>query len=315
MTIKYELIQLNSTNSLFYEALKIYSNSIDYTQKTDTREITYWINNLDSFKEGELLFFALMSNNIAIGFAEISFIKENRILIIDYITIAETYRSNSAFYSFFSLIINYVNDANLDYDFITKEILCRHDETQKNLSDIRLYELEEFKVANCLYMHPQLEKNNIESEKEALIMIHQKSNLNNSLKKETYIKIVDYIYNYYYVWDKPFLKTPEDNSDYLNKHKEYLDKIKESLDTETMVTLNGYPFKLSLSTDGSNIPNIRKNKIVSNALMQTSIVILMVLFILFFAKKLDIKVNTIVVVIVAELLEVFINIQRILLTW
>jgi hypothetical protein len=282
--------------------MRIYSNFIDYTQKTDTKEITHWITHLDSFKEGKLLFFALMSNNIPIGFAELSYIKENRILIIDYITIDETYRSNSAFYSFYSLIINYVNDSNLDYDFITKEIMCRHDETQNNLSDIRLYELEGFKVANCLYMQPQLEKRNVESEKEALIMIYQKGNLNNCLKKETYIQIVSNIYDYYYLWDKPFLLSPEENNTYLNKHKEYLIKIKESLEDETMVTLNGYPFKVSSSKDVANIPYIRKNRTISSALIYTIFIIILVAALLILAKILNIDIKTMVIVIAVVLI-------------
>jgi hypothetical protein len=300
--IKYELIRFKSSkDQYFYEALKIYSSSIDYEQKTSTNEITYWVNNLNKFRKGEILLFALVSNNTVIGFAELSYIKEEKILIIDYIIILETYKSNSAFYSFYSLIISYINDAGFDYNFITKEILCRYDETQRYLTDIRMYELEEFKVANCLYIHPQLEKNNVESEKEALVMIYQKANSNNNLKKETYIQIISYIYNYYYEWDSPFFKNNEENGSYLCRHKNYLNKIIKSLDEQSTITLNGYPYKLSVSTDGSNIPNVKKNKIISHALIHTSILIILVLVILFFAKELNVELTTVALVSIAVL--------------
>jgi len=300
--VKYELIRFKSSKEpYFYDALKIYSNSIDYEQKTNTSEITYWVNNLNEFKKGEILLFALISNNIVIGFAELSYIQEERILIIDYITISESYRSNSAFYSFYSLIIGYINDAGLDYNFITKEILCRYDETQRYLTDIRMYELEDFKVANCLYIQPQLEKNNAESEKEALIMIYQKANINNILKKETYIHIISYIYNYYCEWDTPFFRSHDEKLSYLDKHKNYLNKIITTLNEQSTITLNGYPYKLSVSADGSNIPNAKKNRVISHALVQTSCLFILVLMILFFAKELNVELTTIALVSVAVL--------------
>jgi len=79
-------------------------------------------------------------------------------------------------YSFYSLIIGHINDARLDYNFITKEILCRYDETQRYLTDIRMCELEEFKVANCLYIHPQLGK----------IMSKEKKSISNDISKSEF---------------------------------------------------------------------------------------------------------------------------------
>ncbi|MCC8145865.1 MAG: hypothetical protein LIO93_05375, partial [Bacteroidales bacterium] len=109
--MRYELLRFNSSNDqYFYEALKIYQQSIPHEQKTNSSEIVYWVDNLGTFKEGELFFFGLLLNNKIIGYAEIAFIKNNRILIIDYIVLDPIYKSNSAFYSFYSLIIKYFDN-------------------------------------------------------------------------------------------------------------------------------------------------------------------------------------------------------------
>jgi len=171
-----------------------------------------------------------------------------------YISLKNNFNNNSSFYAFYSLIINYINTLNLDYDFMTKEILCKYDSLKIHIEDIRMFELENFKVANCLYIHPQLEVSNIESEKEALIMIYQKSGMLNEIKKETYISIVSNIYSYYYDWDKPFFKNSKEENDYIIKHQAYLEKIQSSLIDVDAISLNGYPIKHPHSSDNAIIP-------------------------------------------------------------
>lgn len=298
--IKYKIMQLTSTKSPEYsEAMKIYIQSIDIAQKTSTNEIGYWINNNNKFPLGDLLFFVLMSNDNVIGYAELSYIKSTRILIIDYILVDDKYNSNSAFYTFYWLIINYLNNANIDYDFMTKEILCKFDNTNLYRSEIKMYELENFKVANCLYIQPQLETNNMESEKEALLMIYQKSIDTHTLKSDTYLSIVETIYMYYQTWDRPFLKDKEEST-YYNKYERYLNNISESISVNGYVIMNGYPQKQSSSSNDKSIPS-KSVPTIRNALFYTALILIFTIGVLSFSKILNIELATIAIVTVAIL--------------
>ena len=209
-SIKYELVRFKSSNDNdFQESLKIYRSSTPHEQKTNSSEIVYWVDNQREFGIGELFFFGLKVNGVVVGYAELAYVKKERILIIDYINLDQNYRSNNNFYTFYALIINYINNESIDYDYITKEILCRYNETHIHKEDVSLYELENFKVVNGLYIQPQLERNNIESVKESLIMLYTRAGLCPVLKKDAYLHIVEVIYDYYYCWDKPFLNDGE----------------------------------------------------------------------------------------------------------
>ena len=299
--ICYNLVKIISSKSdSFFDFLGIYSQVIDYEQKTDTNEIKYWIDNSSKFKKGKLFFFGLMANDKAIGFSEVAYHRDYKMVMIDYIAIDKNYDSNSAFFSFYSLIIDFIKKEKIDYDFITKEILCRFNDTSEYASDIKLYELENFKVANCLYIQPLLDKKNLESEKEALLMIYQRSGLTREIKKETYFNIVQGIYDYYFEWDKSIIKNDDTVlNEYINRQKKYIEQIKVSLEDSTKITLNGYQKKHSYSADSKSIPN--KEISIPKALLYTGIVTVVVMVILFFSKELNIELTTIALVTVAVL--------------
>lgn len=51
--MRYELLRFNNSNDeYFYDALKIYQQSIPHEQKTNSSEIIHWVDNLSTFKEG-----------------------------------------------------------------------------------------------------------------------------------------------------------------------------------------------------------------------------------------------------------------------
>lgn len=300
--LKYKLTHLTDTKTDgYYEALRIYSQNITYDQKTNTSEIAYWINHSKDFSECVPFFFALLLNNQVIGYAELAYLKEVRILAIDYIILDNQYKSNSAFYAFYHLIINYIDKLGLDYDFITKEILCRYNETKVHKEDIRIYELENFKVINSLYIHPQLEISNVESKKEALLMLYQKDKTYTELKRETYMLIVEAIYfQYYENWDIPFWKNSNEKN---TNHEELIKSLNEvtaNIDGDRIL-LNGYPIAFSTSSDKAIIPENLSQKNLNRSFIYVSFILVSTFLILFFAKELNVELTTIAVVSIAIL--------------
>lgn len=300
--VNYKLMRLESSKCAEYmQAMQIYTKSVEYIQKTNTSEIKYWIDNKKKFSLGTLFFFVLLSNDNVIGYAELAYIKTSRILIIDYITIDERYNSNSAFYSFYWLIIDYICKQGLDYDFITKEILCKYDSANIYLSEIKMYELENFKVANELYIHPLLEKTNEESEKEALLLIYQKALDSHQIKSTTYLSIIDTIYSYYQAWDRPFIND-SNYLEYNTRFTKYKEQITNSISSDHVI-MNGYPKKHSFASEDKCIPS--KSSSIRNGFIYTILVMILVFAVLFFAKEFNVEFTTIALIAIAVVFILF----------
>lgn len=292
--INYELLRFRkSTDKDFLDALRIYCSSTPHEQKTNSSEIIYWVDHQSNFDAGELFFFGLKTNGVVVGYAELAYVKEERILIIDYVNLEQNYKSNSHFYAFYTLIVNYINNESIDYDYITKEVLCRYNETHIHKEDVSLYELENFKVVNGLYIQPLLERNNVESIKEALIMLYTRAGLCPVLKKDAYLHIIEVIYNYYYCWDREFLNDDERASS-KKQAEENLVAISKSITNDT-VTLNGYPFKFSSSANGIEIPS-KKSRNFILALIFLIIFVALVISVLYFLSQYGFETKAVVTI-------------------
>lgn len=113
-------------------------------------------------------------------------------------------------------------------------------------------------------------------------MLYTRAGLCPVLKKDAYLHIVEVIYDYYYCWDKPFLN---DGECVLSKKRAEtnLTAINKSI-TNDAVTLNGYPFKFSSSTNGTEIPAKNRNNFVL-AIIFLVIFVALVLSVLYFLSQ------------------------------
>jgi hypothetical protein len=157
-----------SDDDEFKEALlNIYGKFTPREMKTNTNEITYWLDNYNkTFLDRQLYLLGFYFQNKVIGYAEIAYFKQERFLIIDYLTIHGAYRSNSAFYTFLYLVFDFLDTNRVEYDYVITEIATKKNESkwsETTNSLIRLLEMENFKAINALYYQPKLETNNDES--------------------------------------------------------------------------------------------------------------------------------------------------------
>ena len=159
----------------FQDALEIYRRNIFRQEKTPTNEIAWVIDNRKKFKTSMPFIMGIKLNNKIIGFSEIAFIPKIKSLIIDYIIFDAKYRTNSAFYSFLLLALEYINSLKIDYDYILFEKVIKGDE-EAFITEISELQLEGFQVINQLYFQPRLDIDNVDSEQEAILLIYQKNN-------------------------------------------------------------------------------------------------------------------------------------------
>ena len=306
--IAYKLKQfISSTEKGYASALRIYTNCVPREAKTSTNEITYWLDSSKRQSETEFMFFGFYSNDTVIGYAEIAYIKQERLIVLDYMVIDAKYMSNSSFSTFFFLLLGYFEKNDIDYDYIVTEILVKFNDAETEGDHIRLFENEDFKVIHALYIQPRLEISNSESNKEALLMIYQRGGIKTSIQKESYFRIVRSIYfDHYHTWDNAFYANEEERNDSYNKLLSDLEKIKTATNEEVLsneeVRLNGYKNKL---VNNNTLPPTSSAKIIRNSLIFTLSSVILIMLILLFLQELNMELRTVMVVTITILFILF----------
>ncbi|MFQ9516403.1 MAG: hypothetical protein ACLRZ9_11350 [Eubacterium sp.] len=211
----------NSRDKDFSRALKIYNDTIPVDTKTGTNEIIFFADNCNLQENRKMLFFGLYINNSIVGFVEAGYLKKTKTIIIDYIVIKEEYHLNSAFYPLFGLLQKYFSDAMIDYDYIVTEVSTKCPEESVDSESFfskKMLQLEDFRIADQIYIQPQLGIYNIESNFQFQLMIRSAQPLV-SIQKETYLAIVkDIYYEHYYAW------YAEVDKEHAQKYKEHIDE-------------------------------------------------------------------------------------------
>ena len=281
----------------FQDALEIYRRNIFRQEKTPTNEIAWVIDNRKKFKTSMPFIMGIKLNNKIIGFSEIAFIPKIKSLIIDYIIFDAKYRTNSAFYSFLLLALEYINSLKIDYDYILFEKVIKGDE-EAFITEISELQLEGFQVINQLYFQPRLDIDNVDSEQEAILLIYQKNNSNPFISKESYLNMISAIYfDYYFEWDSFFFKNDEEKTENYARLNLHIEKIAETLKI-SQIKINGYPFQ-SNSNENKIIPEERKtNKKIWKALLFMITFFIIILAIILAVKKLNIELAIVIVIFV-----------------
>lgn len=123
-----------STDSDYAAALKIYSETTPYEIKTNTNEITIWLDRKDSTDPFESMFFLLYYSEKLAGFAMMTYIKAQRIVVLEYIALETQYRVNTVFFTYINLLESYLHINQYDVAFILNEVSNR-----RNGSDIDIH--------------------------------------------------------------------------------------------------------------------------------------------------------------------------------
>lgn len=211
-----------STDSDYAAALKIYNETTPYEIKTNTNEITFWLDQRETIGSFEAMFFALYYSGNLSGFAMMTYIRAQRIVILEYIALESQYRVNTVFFTYISLLENYLHINRYDVAFILNEVSNR-----RNGSDIdkesqifsKLLCIEGFGKIDAPYITPPLGTNNFESSFDAFLFVKSSGNVH-ALERQTYLEIIRSIYfDYFLIWYERVLPTTQ-----VNAYKEILNK-------------------------------------------------------------------------------------------
>jgi len=259
---------MKSTDEGYIEALKIYNETTPVDIKTNTNEITCWLDKTESNSQFELFLFNLYLDGKIIGFAMLSYFINRRVLAYDYLALKDPFRVNVAFFAYISLISNYFSLNCYKIDFYITEISNKNagkEIDKESMFFQKLLCLEGFGFINAPYRTLPLGVDNHESNYEARLYIKKSGDVMSSINRDTFLNIVKGIYfDYYETWYSVFLNTTD--MDYFKKSinlifKEIEDKSKEFASFDIINTSKECIMascKKQERTDGS-LPARRKN--------------------------------------------------------
>ncbi len=235
LTCKVKRIK-SATDSDLRAALKIYQKQINVCIKTDENQILQYLSNRYQ-SEREMAFYALMSHDTVIGYAEIGIFLSSKVFFIDYFVLDNEYQNNAYFYICYNLIIKDLLN-NKKYAGFKYIIMESYSGDNSNEVFIRkCLSLENYKIIDVPYMQPGLDSQSDDSIVSCKLLIQETSQIGDldSLSKSLFLNILnDIYYNHYCEWYSHFL----DKNNY--------DKYKLSVDRQFNSIQNTLNDKINL---------------------------------------------------------------------
>jgi hypothetical protein len=248
--------------------LDLYETNIEPSIRTNTNEITQWLNNYNKDNRycNSFWILALYINDKPIGFCQSVYFKSSKILFIDYCVIEERFRGR-VFNEFLYLMKDFYKEQNLEiYYYVTEIPFFSNANTPsiKSIALTRLLKMSGFKVIKAPYYQPELGLTNHESEMKASLMIFTNGGEQDkqSLRTDTYLDILETIYfKHYYYWYVPFMCEYEQKR-YHTKLSELSTKIKSELKNQETIILNGEAYSFGQANGDIPLKKSSNKKII-----------------------------------------------------
>jgi hypothetical protein len=218
-----------STDSDYISALKIYNETTPIDIRTNSNEITYWIDQPNNLSASfEMMVFVLCLDEIPIGFAMMGYIRRTKIITLDYLSVYEKYRINAVLFPYLSLLQNYLNNNGYDVAYIVNEVSNKNKGISVNKESKmfkKLFCLEGFGRVDAIYYTPPLGLNNYESIFDAHLYIKSNDNIT-IISKMTFLSIVESIYkDWFTAWYLPFFVDESEKNQYVSQIDQVIAKI------------------------------------------------------------------------------------------
>ncbi len=217
-----------STDEDYLKALQIYVEETPKEIRTNTNEISHWLDKKSTNKTFEMLVFVLLLDTKVVGFSQLTYLKSQQVVILDYISLKQPYRENSVFLVFLSMMQNYLAECNKEITYYIAEIGNKDNGKYIDRESAfykRIICLEGYGQVMSNYYNLPLGIDNHESEFEALMYLKTNDTIA-YISKDTFLSIVHAIcYEYYFVWYSEFMDSEESNL-----YKTKLDKYYSSIE-------------------------------------------------------------------------------------
>ena len=165
--------------------------------------------------------------------------KNDKVAILDYMTISDRFNRNSAFFNFIDLITNYLIESGMIYSYFLTEILYEPDGTgpdQDSTLWVKLLRVQGFRSIHALYFQPPFGSDRPESKRKGHLMVLLRER-SSQMSKEVYLKLVELVYKLHY---KRWYEGLETNARTYEKILEALrQEIDRALAAQDVLVVNG----------------------------------------------------------------------------
>ncbi len=156
----------NSKDTDYIDALAIYVESVSPELRTNSNEITYWLDRSYVEFGDEIVVCGFYLDRQVIGFAQFAFFRSARLLFFDYIALHEDYRCLGEYYQFGRMLQEWIESVGFEFDYAVAEVSfesASDKPTRRSLRLARLFKQLGFGAAECSYHYPPLGDNNPQS--------------------------------------------------------------------------------------------------------------------------------------------------------
>ena len=248
MDVTYRIREIKKTDDRdFVTLIQLYNENINPAIKTSPNEIQYWLDHFGSRRTRDTFWvLALYINNEPIGYSQMIYLAEKKVLFVDYCVISPHFRGRS-FSEFIYLIRDFFIDKKIEINYYITEIVYYSDNqkpSDNSIKFIRLLKMSGFLVAKAPYSQPELGLGNRESDMRATLMVYVNGRDNDCMviHKETYLELIRAIYyDHYIAWYKPFMTNVELDI-YTQKIDALYKKIQADIGKKDTIVLNGTPY-------------------------------------------------------------------------
>ena len=227
------------------KAIAIYNSCVDYGLLTDTNQIKDYIFNPENHKneKRKMFFYLFYENNTVKVFAELAYLCDNQILVLDYLACEK--RNNMLFYTFYCMAIQETktelekNGQSIRYIITELSLKTENKKLVDKDSNYFRYMLtnENFRLLKYPYYQPPLSKGESASEFNLAIKLTTVDEHEDfHIPKDQYLKIVEELYySHYLEWFKNFVGKNEYN-EYERTLTNLIAKIKSEIPTDIECT-------------------------------------------------------------------------------
>ena len=248
-----------TTDEDYIKALHIYNDTTPFEIKTPTNEITYWLEKQSISTPFEIFAFILYLNDEVIGFSMTTYIKKSKIVIDEYLAVYDSYRIQTIFLAYESLIQNFYRENGIDVSYYITEISNKADGKEMDRESrisLKLMCIEDYGKINALYFALPLGLENHESNFNAHLYIKGVEQLQ-SITRQTYQEIIESMYyDYWYTWYSPIMSRAE-----LEIYKKHIDNNFQQIKNSIIVNDNSLPIMYSNCNELECYADVSKNVI------------------------------------------------------
>lgn len=244
--VTYKLKLLNGDNGNMAElirAIDIYSKNTPVHEKTSSNDFIYWATHHKDYKDDNIFIFGFYKNDELVGFGELAYFSQEKILILDYLTLARNHSSNNVFFEFYSQIISFMHANSYNFDYIISEIPFVEEGKSPSSDEklwIKMLEMQSFKEIKAKYIQPSLTDKNPETETHGILMVFQ-CHPTSAIRKDTLSVFLHTMYFKHYArWYGPRFTDQLDLKNYMDKLSSFKAIIEDSIEGDH-VKLNGCP--------------------------------------------------------------------------